>query len=343
MNQPIDNFSFILPPERIAQFPANPRESANLMVLDTPKESIQLSYVKDFVSFLNTTDVLVINNTKVFKARLHGKTPSGATVEIFLIRPVHDNQWMALGKPGKKIRVHDTIHIAEFFDASIINKDEQGMFRLTFNKPYEEVIALANTYGEIPVPPYIKKIPTDGSYQTVYASQVGSVAAPTAGFHLTDSILQQIKEKGIQIIEITLHVGIGTFMPIKTETLESHVMHSEWVHISKQTAEQINSAKKNKRRIVAVGTTTVRSLEGVAAVHDGILSEFSGDVNIFITPGYAFSIVDAMLTNFHLPKSTLIVLVSAFAGTTLIKNAYQKAIDANYRFYSFGDAMFIQK
>lgn len=342
MTHKIDDFTYILPPDRIAQFPASPRESAKLMIINRKKQSIEHMYVRDFPKYLSNKDVLVINNTKVFKARLHGITPQGITVEIFLIRPNGNKEWEALGKPGKKIHLGDHIKIADDFIAIIISKSESGILHIKFNLDPEIVIDKANIYGEIPIPPYIKNIPTDGSYQTVYATQVGSVAAPTAGFHLTKEVLKSIQDKGIQIIEITLHVGIGTFMPIKTSTLETHEMHSEWVHISKTAAFELNKAKGQGKRIVAIGTTTVRTLEGVASLYSGKLQEYSGDVNLFIKPGFIFQVVDALLTNFHLPKSTLLVLVSALASKALIKLAYIDAIQNMYRFYSFGDAMFIE-
>ena len=341
MTQTLDDFTYVLPPDRIAQSPASPRESAKLMIIHRTDQTIEHKHVSNLPEYLSDTDVLVINNTKVFKARLRGKTPQGSSVELFLIRPCEDNSLEALGKPGKKIHIGDAITIAEDFVAHVISKSDSGIIQLQFNLDPATVIDKANTYGEIPIPPYIKKIPTDGSYQTVYASQIGSVAAPTAGFHLTTKLLQQIREKGIQIIEVTLHVGIGTFMPIKTYSLESHTMHSEWVHVSESAADALNRSKKLKKRIVAIGTTTVRTLEGVASIHNGVMKAYTGDVNLFIKPGYSFHFVDALLTNFHLPKSTLLVLVSSLTSTPLIKRAYAQAIENNYRFYSFGDAMFI--
>lgn len=342
MSQTIDEYTYNLPPERIAQYPASPRESAKLMIVHRTTNSIDHKHVQNFPEYLSANDVLVINNTKVFKARLHGKTPLGISVEIFLIRPSTDTTWEALGKPGKKIHVGDAIKIADDFIGRINSKSESGIFTIQFNASPDVVIEKANTYGEIPIPPYIKIIPTDGSYQTVYASQVGSVAAPTAGFHLTTQILETLKQMGVQIIEVTLHVGIGTFMPIKTMTIESHEMHAEWVHVSQSASDAINLARKQNKRIIAIGTTTVRTLEGVSALHGGSMRSYTGDVNLFIKPGFTFHVVDALLTNFHLPKSTLLVLVSALAGKQLIKHAYTQAIENNYRFYSFGDAMFIE-
>lgn len=341
MTQPMDMYAYTLPKDRIAQSPANPRESAKLMLVCTADQTIRHAHVRDFVDQLHRTDVLVINNTKVFKARLHGLTSRGARVELFLVRPSSETRWIALGKPGKKILAGDTITVTDDFIATVISKHTDGTLIVDFHMASTLVIQHANTCGEIPIPPYIKKIPTDSEYQTVYASETGSVAAPTAGFHLTEELLKAIRHKGITIVEITLHVGLGTFLPIKSDTLEHHPMHSEWVHVSKEAANQITAAKNNGQRIVAIGTTTVRTLEGVSQLFGGSVQEYTGDVRIFITPGYRFTVVDALLTNFHLPKSTLIVLVCAFAGKHLIAKAYTEALDQQYRFYSFGDAMFI--
>jgi len=260
---------------------------------------------------------------------------------LFLVRPHEGYTWLALGKPGKKFTLQSAVIIASDFKGKVIEKYSDGTFIIQFDLNSQEVIEKANQYGEVPVPPYIKKIPKDSDYQTIYAKYLGSVAAPTAGFHLTKKILARLKENGVTILEITLHVGIGTFMPIKTETIESHSMHSEWVNVPDDVAETISLAQQNNRRIIAIGTTTVRTLEGVAALHNGKLKGYQGDVNLFITPGFQFNIIDAMLTNFHLPKSTLIVLVSSFAGREKILHAYQEAVKHTYRFYSFGDAMLI--
>ena len=336
----VSDFDYDLPKQQIAQVPANPRETANLMVLCKSDGSIKHHKVANFPDFFQAGDIIVINNTKVFRARLRGAV-NGKSVELFLVRPQKNNTWLALGKPGKRITLQNKITITPNFIGTVIEKYPDGTFVVTFNLNPHEVMEKANRYGEVPVPPYIKKIPKDSDYQTVYAKHVGSVAAPTAGFHLTKQILVRLKAKGVIILEITLHVGLGTFMPIKVETIETHMMHSEWVNIPDEVAVIINRAKYNKQRIIAIGTTTVRTLEGVAALNQDKLSGYQGDVNLFITPGFKFNIVDAMLTNFHLPKSTLIVLVSAFAGREKILQAYREAVDRNYRFYSFGDAMLI--
>lgn len=336
MDYQTNDFDYHLPTDRISQTPAVPRESAKLMVVNRKTGSISHRHIAGLPFTLEANDVLVINNTKVFHARL----TSGAT-ELFLIRPMANNTWQAIGKPGKKLIPGTNISFAPSFIATILEKHDDGTLIVTFNKPKDEVIMLANQFGEVPVPPYIKKIPSDTDYQTVYAKRVGSVAAPTAGFHLTKGILKQLTSKGVTILEITLHVGLGTFLPIKSESLNTHTMHSEWVSISADVAQNINDAKAKGQRIIAVGTTTVRTLEGVAALHNGKLEAYEGDVNLFIQPGFHFNIIDGLLTNFHLPKSTLIVLVSAFANRQLILKAYNEAVNQNYRFYSFGDAMLI--
>jgi len=340
MTTSIDEFNYNLPKEYIAQSPANPRESAKLMVLHKTNGTIEHRTVADLPSCFHAGDIIVINNTKVFHARLRA-TVNEKPAELFLVRPQFDSTWLALGKPGKRFTVHSTVTIASDFKGTVIEKNPDGTFIIAFDVTPQEVIEKANQYGEVPVPPYIKKIPKDSDYQTVYAKNEGSVAAPTAGFHLTQQILARLKEKGVTILEITLHVGLGTFMPIKTETLESHAMHSEWVNVPGDVAGTINKAKLHNQRIIAIGTTTVRTLEGVAALHHGRLSAYQGDVNLFITPGFTFNVVNAMLTNFHLPKSTLIVLVSAFTGRETILTAYREAVNHKYRFYSFGDAMLI--
>ncbi|OGG34943.1 tRNA preQ1(34) S-adenosylmethionine ribosyltransferase-isomerase QueA [Candidatus Gottesmanbacteria bacterium RIFOXYB1_FULL_47_11] len=315
------DFDYHLPVSHIAQVPIVPREAARLMVVDRKTGTITHTYVAHFPDYLHQGDVLVINNTKVFHARL-----KSGNKELFLVRTIGGNRWQAI---GKKLIPGETIVFAQDFRATILEKHNNGTVVVEFGQG--DVIALANKYGEVPVPPYIKTIPKDADYQTAYAKIIGSVAAPTAGFHLTKALLQTIKNRGVEIVEITLHVGLGTFLPIKTASLEAHPMHSEWVEIKPDAAEAIKRAK----RVVAVGTTTVRALEGTGG------KPYMGDINLFIKPEYKFCVVDGMLTNFHLPKSTLIVLVSAFADRKLILHAYKEAIEHGYRFYSFGDAMFL--
>jgi S-adenosylmethionine:tRNA ribosyltransferase-isomerase len=373
MATPTDLFSYDLPPERVAQEPVEPRDHSRLMVLDRKTGAWEHRKFFEIINELKAGDVLVMNNTKVFKARLYGELMDGVTekrrnIEVFLLRPregamPESSVWEALAKPGKLLHPGNRIDLGGFI-ATVADKQDDGTFLLSFETSVENVLAFADKHGEVPTPPYVKKVPEKlETYQTVYAEKVGSVAAPTAGFHFTPRLLDEIKKKGIQIEFVTLHVGLGTFRPMKTATIEEHEMHAEFVEISADVAQRINQAKQEGRRVIAVGTTTVRTLEGAAAVchpegakrpkdltrsfadaqddkylpRDGLL----GDVNLFITPGFEFKIVDALITNFHLPKSTLLVLVSAFAGREHILAAYEEAIRQNYRFYSFGDAMFI--
>jgi S-adenosylmethionine:tRNA ribosyltransferase-isomerase len=335
MTTSVADFDYDLPKEYIAQKPVYPREAAKLMVLDKKSGDIGHYHIADFPKFVRAGDIIVINNTKVFHARLHGYI-NNTCVELFLIRPQSDKTWLALGKPGKKFLPSSVISVANDFTARVKTKFPDGTFSVVLSGEPEEIMKKANIYGKVPVPPYIKTIPKDRDYQTVYAKYNGSVAAPTAGVHFSTSMITKLKHRGVTILEVTLHVGIGTFMPMKGETIESHTMHSEWVDVKPEVSKQILEAKKEGRKIFAIGTTTVRTLEGTLA------KPYSGDVNLFIKPGFKFQIVDAMLTNFHLPKSTLIVLVSAFAGREKILHAYEEAIKHNYRFYSFGDAMLIK-
>lgn len=336
-----DEFDYQLPDGRIAQQPAEPRENAKLMIVDRKQNSITHAHVSDLPDYLSQNDLLVVNNSKVFKARLHAQ-PQGLNsgVELFLIRP-RENVWIALGKPGKKLAKGMRLDIATDFHGTITDKLPDGSLLIDFGRNPSDVITLADTYGRTPLPPYITSDADLSVYQTAYAKHVGSVAAPTAGFHLTNELLHILEKKGIGRTDITLHVGLGTFRPIRSREIHDHAMHSEWVDIRETSATTIREAMEQKKRIVAIGTTTVRTLEGVAALKNNIIFPYTGDVNIFITPGFRFNVVDAMLTNFHLPKSTLLVLVSAFAGMDLIRQAYRQAIEHNYRFYSFGDAMLI--
>lgn len=357
------DYDYELPKELIAQTPAEPRDSSRLMVIDRGAQTIEHRHFSDLLEFLRPGDLLVWNNTKVFKARLIGTAMVNPVVadkhkkssevilnipkiEIFLLRPM-DNRgvWKALAKPGRKLRLGMKIVFAEDFFCEVIMKELDGTVLVQFVDDDMVVREKANRYGEVPTPPYIKlEKPADwsGRYQTVYASAEGSVAAPTAGFHFTNELIEKMKSRGIEFAEITLHVGLGTFLPVKTEKLEDHHMHEEWVEITDRNAEAINRAKAEKRRIISVGTTTARALEGVAAQNDGMLRPYSGDINIFIYPGFSFRIVDGLITNFHLPKSTLLMLVSAFSGDReFLLRCYDEAVKLKYRFYSFGDAMLL--
>ncbi|MDD2656867.1 MAG: tRNA preQ1(34) S-adenosylmethionine ribosyltransferase-isomerase QueA [Patescibacteria group bacterium] len=375
------DFDYNLPTESIAQKPVEPRDSSKLFLVDRKNKKIDHKHFYDIVDYFEKGDLLVWNNSKVFKARLFGRLESSdrdidkddipdrallnqKEVEIFLVRPMKNpGVWKILAKPGKRVKPGMNVRFAPDFFCTVVMKEIEGTILVQFEEDDKEVMAKANKYGHIPVPPYVKDEPDQIEiYQTVYSKEEGSVAAPTAGFHFTDDVIQELKEKGVEFAEVTLHVGLGTFLPVKSERVEDHTMHSEWVEISEETADKINKAKSEERRVVAVGTTTVRTLEGVAAMRNEergmgngelrkILSRenrnefirpFTGDINIFIKPGFEFQIVDAMITNFHLPKSTLLILVSAFAGDReFMLECYKEAVSLKYRFYSFGDAMFI--
>lgn len=342
-------FDYKLPEERIAQEPSSPREAAKLMIVDRLKDRLRHKTVADLPSELVSGDVLVVNVSKVFNARLHGRLVKGPTgkVELFLVKPLGAH-WTGIGKPGKKLGAGAQVKIADGFVATILEKHPDGTLVMDFGLPKERVMEFANRYGDIPVPPYIKRIPFAAEYQTAYAKHEGSVAAPTAGFHLTNELIAALKAKGVEFLEVTLHVGLGTFMPIRAEELGAHQMHSEWVEIPEATVAGIMKAKLERRRVIAVGTTTVRALEGAVercgrlpAGRQGQLCAWHGEVNLFIQPGFEFKVIDALMTNFHLPKSTLLVLVSAFAGRERVLRAYEEAVAEKYRFYSFGDAMLI--
>jgi S-adenosylmethionine:tRNA ribosyltransferase-isomerase len=340
---PISDFDYHLPQEQIAQRSVEPHDHARLLVLDkqTGERSHKIFY--EIVDELQEGDVLVMNQTKVFKARLEGVT-QGKKIEVFLLRANKDGSWQALVRPGKRVAEGDTIDL-EGITMTVREKRHDGVVVLETDLAPEEVIAHANKVGEVPIPPYVEKTKEAlENYQTIYAKEIGSVAAPTAGFHFTEALLEKIQAKGVQIEFVTLHVGIGTFRPIKTETIEEHQMHAEFVEIDARVAARINKAKKKERRVIAVGTTSTRALEGVAIVSGGMLPEtgFVGDVNLFISPGFEFKIIDALITNFHLPKSSLLVLVSALAGRKSILDIYKEAVLQGYRFFSFGDAMFIR-
>ncbi|KKU40177.1 MAG: S-adenosylmethionine:tRNA ribosyltransferase-isomerase [Candidatus Uhrbacteria bacterium GW2011_GWE2_46_68] len=342
---PLSLFDYHLPLSLIAQSPQEPRDYSRLMILDRETGVRQHKHFFDIQDELKAGDVLVINQTKVFRARLHAQTKEGVIVEIFLLRDFVTH-WQTLIRPGKKVKEGDHLFFGESqIKASVLHKHTDGIVDVCFDCSSTEVLAYANQFGEVPVPPYIHAQPDPDRYQTVYADKTGSVAAPTAGFHFTSELLEAISKKGVEIVPITLHVGIGTFRPIHTEFIEDHVMHAEWVEVNPSATQIIMKAKQEGRRVIAVGTTSLRTLEGVAKMFDGTLPTegFSGDINLYICPGFKFQIVDVLLTNFHLPKSSLLVLVSAFAGRGHILAAYREAIDQGYRFFSFGDAMLITK
>ena len=341
----VSDFDYELPPELIAQDPLADRSSSRLLILDRETGAIMHRIFRDIKDELHPGDCLVINNTKVIPARLLGvRKETGAAVELLLLKRLEDreNTWETLVRPGKKCREGAVLSFGDgLLEAEIteVLPDGNRLVRFTFDGIFEEIL---DRLGQMPLPPYITHHLEDKNrYQTVYAKYDGSAAAPTAGLHFTQELLAQIREKGVSVAEITLHVGLGTFRPVKVDTVEEHHMHSEYYEVNAEAAALINRAKKEGHRVIAVGTTSCRTLES-AAGEDGMLHPCSGWTEIFIYPGYNFKIVDALITNFHLPKSTLVMLVSALAGREHIMKAYGEAIKERYRFFSFGDAMFIK-
>ncbi|CUH94106.1 S-adenosylmethionine:tRNA ribosyltransferase-isomerase [Propionispora sp. 2/2-37] len=337
----VDEFDYDLPEELIAQHPCEPRDASRLLVLERNGQKINHRHFYDLPEFLQTGDLLVFNDTKVIPARLFGiKAGSGGKVEVFLLNRLTGNTWEVLVKPGKKVRPGTVVVFSDELQCEVLSTTDFGgrIVRFSFQGIFEEIL---DRLGEMPLPPYIKERLSDQErYQTVYARKRGAAAAPTAGLHFTHSLLEQIKLKGVQIVFVTLHVGLGTFRPVQVHDISEHSMHREYYNISEQAACQISEAKQAGRRVIAVGTTSVRTLE-TAAAEDGRITSCSGWTNIFIYPGYRFKMVDAMITNFHLPKSTLLMLISAFAGKDAVLKAYRAAVSERYRFFSFGDAMLI--
>ena len=338
------DFYYNLPEELIAQHPPLVRGESRLLSLDGNTGEITHMNFSDLPSLLNPGDCLVLNNTRVIPARLLGiRKDTGAAVEILLLKRLSVDTWETIVRPGKKVRKgHEIVFVPDKLSCVIEDVMDTGnrIVRFTFSGIWEEVL---DEVGTMPLPPYIHEQLEDRErYQTIYAKDPGSAAAPTAGLHFTREILDQIKEMGVDVAELTLHVGLGTFRPVKSGEVTEHVMHSEWYSFSKEASDQINAAKKRGGRIIAVGTTSCRTLETVASKDPQMLPS-SGWTDIFIYPGYTFKCIDALVTNFHLPESTLIMLVSAFAGKEHVLTAYQEAIDQKYRFFSFGDAMFLTK
>ena len=339
----LTDYDYDLPETLIAQYPVRQRNRSRLMVVDRKTQEIRHTQFSQLSAFLPPHALIVINNTKVIPARLVGrKLPTGGKVELLLIRPKGADVWEVLVKPGKRATRGTRLAFGDgLLMGKILAKSESGTYTVRFKYRGDFRTILAHV-GKVPLPPYIKREPsTDDQiqYQCVYAKTEGAVAAPTAGLHFTQELLDELKKSGFGVVPLTLHVGPGTFQPVKVENVEEHKMHTEYFEISEATAHQINIAKQGERRIIAVGTTSVRSLEAVAS--DNEIVPYKGYTDIFIHPGYQFKIVDALITNFHLPKSTLLMLVSAFAGRKLTSKAYQEAIAQKYRFYSFGDAMLI--
>lgn len=338
----LKDFNYDLPEELIAQDPLEDRSSSRLMVLHKDTGRIEHKIFRDIIDYLNPGDCLVINDTKVIPARLMGiKEDTGAAIEVLLLKRNADDVWECLVKPGKKARTGARIVFGEeLLVGEIVDVIEDGnrMIKFHYEGIFEEIL---DKLGQMPLPPYIThKLQDKNRYQTVYARNEGSAAAPTAGLHFTKELLEKIKEKGVNVVSITLHVGLGTFRPVKVDKIEEHHMHTETFNISKEAADTINRARAAGGRVIAVGTTSCRTLESAAA-DDGTIPARSGDTDIFIYPGYKFKAIDCLITNFHLPESTLIMLVSALAGRDNIMNAYETAVKERYRFFSFGDAMFI--
>lgn len=336
----ISDFSYQLPKKLIAQQPFYPRDSCRLMVLNANKKDIHHCKFSDLTRFLKNGDVLVFNDSKVFLARLLFGN-QGKKIELFLTRKVNDNQWLAIGKPGRLLMPGKIFSLQKDLTVEIKNILQDGQRTVIFSKRGIELEKALEKFGNAPFPPYIKNtsIPLK-DYQTVYARVKGSIAAPTAGLHFTKSLLKKLLQHGVEHVFVTLHVGLGTFLPIRSENIKDHIMHNEWYNLDFKAAERLNKAKKESRRIIAVGTTVVRVLEACFDEKNGFLPGFN-ETSMFIYPGYKWKCVDGLITNFHLSKSTLLLLVCAFAGTKFIHEAYRKAIDKGYRFYSFGDAMMI--
>ena len=336
------DFFYELPEELIAQDPLEDRTASRLLVLDRKTDKLEHKIFSDVINYLNLGDCLVINNTRVIPARLIGeKEGTGGKVEILLLKRRENDIWESLVKPGKKLRPGARVIFGDGrLKAEILEIAEEGnrLVKFYYEGIFEEIL---DSLGEMPLPPYIThKLEDKEMYQTVYAKFDGSAAAPTAGLHFTNELLEKIRQKGIRIASITLHVGLGTFRPVKVEDVNNHHMHTEWYEVNKEAADIINETKKNGGRVICVGTTSCRTIESVAD-ENGLMSAKTGETDIFIYPGYKFKVMDGLITNFHLPESTLVMLVSAFAGKERVLSAYETAVKERYRFFSFGDAMIL--
>ncbi|NBX66640.1 MAG: tRNA preQ1(34) S-adenosylmethionine ribosyltransferase-isomerase QueA [Proteobacteria bacterium] len=337
----VELFDYDLPQELIASAPAHPRDSARLLHIPKSAHFADLC-VRDLPQLLRAGDVMVFNDTKVIPARLFGQR-GDVRVEILLHRFMGDGHWTCFAKPAKRLKDGQILVFAPDFEARVVGRAEDGQVILHFDTP--DMFSMLETYGELPLPPYMQRraAETDKhNYQTAYAAEPGSVAAPTAGLHFTPELLKAIDDAGVSRVHVTLHVGAGTFLPVKAEDTKDHIMHAEWWRVSEAAANAINTAKKDGRRVIAVGTTSLRTLES-AVNADGTVKAGSADTRLFITPGYDFKIVDALMTNFHLPRSTLLMLVSAIAGRERMLEAYAHAIQQKYRFFSYGDSSFIER
>lgn len=335
-------YNYDLPEELIAQEPANPRDSARLLVCDKKTGEVEHKIFRDILDYLTPNDVLVLNNSKVIPARIYGIKPdTGAKIEVLLQKRLNLTDWNVICKPFKRLKVGTKVFISTELSFEVLEKKEYGECNIhfIFDGKFEEIL---DRVGTMPLPHYIKeKLKNKEDYQTVYAKTEGSSAAPTAGLHWTEELLQKVKDMGVEVLEVMLHVGLGTFRPVKEDNILNHEMHSEYYEVTPEVADKINKAKREGKRIIAVGTTSIRVLES-AAVKKGEIAPKHEETKIFIYPPYDFKIVDAIITNFHLPESTLIMLISAFAGVDRTKEFYKTAVENKYRFFSFGDAMFIK-
>lgn len=339
----LEEFDYNLPEELIAQVPIQQRDESRLMVVDREKRTIEDKVFRDIIDYLEPGDCLVRNNTKVIPARLYGKKDTGANVEFVLLKRLDGDIWESIVRPGNKLKPGSKVIFGDgLLKAEILDVLEDGTRKVKFK--YDGIFnEILDQIGLMPLPPYIhESLKENDRYQTVYAKYEGSAAAPTAGLHFTPELLKKIEEKGIKIANVTLHVGIGTFRPVKEENIEEHKMHTEHFYIKQEDVDKINETKKNGKKVIAVGTTSCRVLETVANENTGLVKQIESDTGIYIYPGYKFKCVDGLITNFHLPKSTLLMLVSALADREFILEAYNKAVEEKYRFFSFGDAMFIK-
>ncbi len=335
-------FHYDLPEELIAQTPSEKRDESRLLVVDREDGSLEHKKFKDIIDYLNPGDTLVLNETRVLPARIYGvREETGGAMELLLLKSVEGNTWEALTRPARRAKVGRVFRFGDELKAEVVKELDEGRrhVKLHYDGILEEVL---DRIGTMPLPPYIhEKLEEQGRYQTVYAKEIGSAAAPTAGLHFTDDLLKRIEVKGIQVVKVLLHVGLGTFRPVKVDNIHDHKMHSEYYEVTEEAAKRINDARQKGGRIICVGTTSVRTLESVSD-DDGIVHAGEGETEIFIYPGYTFKAVDALITNFHLPESTLLMLVSALSSREKILSAYKEAVDMRYRFFSFGDAMFIK-
>ena len=340
----VANFSFDLPDELIARFPKADRTSSRLLSLNGPTGEIEHKIFSDILELVNENDLLVFNNTKVIPARMFGQKESGGKVEVLVERVLDEHRVLAHIRASKSPKPGNVLILEDKAKAIMVARHDT-LFELEFDRS-ENVLDILNDVGHMPLPPYIDRPDNEADrerYQTVYGEKPGAVAAPTAGLHFDDELMAALKDKGVQMAFVTLHVGAGTFQPVRVESVDEHIMHSEYIEVPQDVVDAVASTKAKGGRVIAIGTTSVRSLESAAKIHGGKLDTYFGDTDIFIFPGYQFNVVDAMVTNFHLPESTLIMLVSAFAGQDNIMGAYNTAIEQQYRFFSYGDAMFLTR